>query len=184
MKTSISPKNIALIAALIAAAIGWRLLNHEYGFAYNLELVTAVSVLAALRFGWKAGLVTSLVAMVVSDIIIGNTNILIFTWGAFTLIGLGAALLRRLNGRTGLQIAAGVGFAALSSTVFFLITNFGVWLQGYYPPTIDGLILSYAMGIPFYKNMLIGNLILVPSAIAAWQLARSYYGAGYIAAYK
>lgn len=174
MKNSVPTKSLIAIAALVAVAIGWRLLNHQYGFAYNLELITAVSVLAVLRFGWKAGLIVPLAAMSVSDAIIGNTSILFFTWGTFALIGLLAVVLRRLNSRPGLQVLSGGAFAVVSSTLFFLVTNFGVWMQGYYPPTLDGLMTSYIMGIPFYKNMLIGNLVLVPAAIAAWQFVRSH----------
>lgn len=168
----LTKKSLAAIAGLIALAVIWRLVNHEYGLAYNLELVTAVSVIAVLRFGWKAGIVVPLATMAVSDAILGTSPIIIFTWSSFALIGLAAVILRRLEGRR--QILNGAGFALVSSTFFFLATNFGVWAQGYYPPTLDGLLLSYEMGIPFYRNMLIGNLILVPAAVAAWQFVRHY----------
>ena len=42
----------------------------------------------------------------------------------------------------------------------WIITDFGVWFFGtLYPKTVDGLIISYVAGIPFMKNMLIGNFV-------------------------
>ena len=52
--------------------------------------------------------------------------------------------------------------ALLSSTIFFIITNFAVWMSGgLYPHTMDGLILCYTMAIPFFGNTLAGTLFYV-----------------------
>ena len=46
-----------------------------------------------------------------------------------------------------------------SSLVFFIITNFGVWISGsMYSKDLFGLILCYTMAIPFYKGTLLGFL--------------------------
>ena len=45
-----------------------------------------------------------------------------------------------------------------SSVLFFLITNFGVWATGMYARNLSGLWESYAMGIPFFKNTVFGDL--------------------------
>lgn len=166
-------KNTLLITCLVALAIGWRIINHNYQFAPNLEIVTVTSVIAAVIMGWRAALIIPLASMILSDLIIGNSSIFIFTWGSFAIIGLGAVLLRKLNDKPKIQILSSVGFAAFSSFVFFIVTNFGVWLQGWYPATFAGLISSYVMAIPFYRTMLIGNLIMVPTAIAVWQLVKT-----------
>ena len=44
-----------------------------------------------------------------------------------------------------------------ASFLFFIVTNFGVWLYGY-PKTISGLISCYTLAIPFYRNALAGDL--------------------------
>ena len=55
-----------------------------------------------------------------------------------------------------------------SSVFFFAYTNFGVWLiGGLYPHTLTGLVSSYAMGLPFYRTMIIGNAFIVPLAIVS-----------------
>ena len=52
--------------------------------------------------------------------------------------------------------------ALLSATIFFVITNFAVWMSGsMYPLTIDGLLLCYTMAIPFFGNTLAGTLFYV-----------------------
>ena len=51
----------------------------------------------------------------------------------------------------------------LSSIVFFLFTNFGVWLIGY-PKTLEGLITCYIAAIPFFGYTLAGDLFYSYSA--------------------
>lgn len=49
-------------------------------------------------------------------------------------------------------------FLPLSSFLFFLISNFGVWYY-WYPHTIDGLMTCYLVAIPFYRNTLLGDVV-------------------------
>lgn len=45
-----------------------------------------------------------------------------------------------------------------ASFLFFLISNFGVWLF-WYPLTWQGLLTCYLLAIPFYAHTLVGDLI-------------------------
>lgn len=162
-------QKIAIITLLIISAVLWRLINNHYMIAPNLELITATSVIAALLFNYRAGMITAFGSMVVSDLIIGNSPIFIYTWTSFLLIGAGAGLLKKINGKNTKQIFASIGFAIISSLAFFLITNFGVWLEGWYSMNLAGFIECFTLAIPFYRTMLIGNIILVPSSVAALQ---------------
>lgn len=48
----------------------------------------------------------------------------------------------------------------LSASVFFLISNFGVWMSwSLYPHTMEGLSLCYVAAIPFFKYTLLSNLL-------------------------
>ncbi|HEX6742070.1 MAG TPA: DUF6580 family putative transport protein, partial [Sphingomicrobium sp.] len=53
-----------------------------------------------------------------------------------------------------------IGAAALASSIlFFLVTNFGVWLvMNYYPKTLAGLGACYAAAIPFFQNTVASDL--------------------------
>ncbi|NTW61706.1 hypothetical protein HGB24_03425, partial [Candidatus Saccharibacteria bacterium] len=143
MKNIKTTTAIILTAALISVAVGWRVINHEYAIAPNLEIVTTVSVIAAIVLGTRAALAVPLITMIASDLIIGNSSIFIYTWSSFALIGLGALVLKKLNAKPGRQIATSFGFAIASSFAFFAITNFGVWAQGWYPSTLAGLTQCY-----------------------------------------
>lgn len=48
----------------------------------------------------------------------------------------------------------------LSSFMFFVVTNFGVWLvDGLYAMNFEGLVNCYINAIPFYRNEFISNII-------------------------
>ena len=52
------------------------------------------------------------------------------------------------------------GGALGASLVFFIVSNFGVWLgSALYPLTAEGLIMCYTAAIPFFHYTLAGNLI-------------------------
>jgi hypothetical protein len=53
-----------------------------------------------------------------------------------------------------------VGAAAIAgSLLFFVITNFGMWLfSGFYPLTTAGLAACYVAAIPFFQNTVAGDL--------------------------
>lgn len=52
----------------------------------------------------------------------------------------------------------------LAPSVFFLISNFNVWLSAevVYSRDLSGLMTCYAAGLPFYKNALIATLVFLP----------------------
>lgn len=160
------PTSWLVAAGLIATAITWRFVNWDMAIAPNLEIVTASTLVAATFLSRRWAVVVPLAIMAVSDILIGNSNILLFTWSAFALIGGAGLLLRRLKGSAPKLMLASVGAAIGGSVFFFLYTNFGVWLLGdgvTYAHTWAGLMECYAMGLPFYRTMLVGNLVLVPA---------------------
>lgn len=55
-------------------------------------------------------------------------------------------------------------------SVFYLISNFGVWLGGtMYPMTPGGLAACYAAGIPFYGNSLISGVLFSGILFGAYE---------------
>jgi hypothetical protein len=52
-----------------------------------------------------------------------------------------------------------VGAALASSVSFFLISNFAVWAAWQmYPKTLNGLMMSYAAGLPFFRGTVESDL--------------------------
>ncbi len=166
-----------VLAALIAVvAIMWRFYNYTHGVAPNLELITMTAMLAVLMLPRRVAWLVPVTAVAVSDIFIGNTNILWFTWSAWAVTGLAALLLPLYAKSDKATILAGTGLGLLASVWFFVWTNFGVWLLAdgsFYERSWSGLLASYVAGIPFFRTMFVGNLIIVPVALGAYVLACS-----------
>ena len=64
--------------------------------------------------------------------------------------------------------------AALSgSFLFFIITNFGVWLtSGYYPIDIDGIFTCYILALPFFGNTIAGSLFYTALMFGGYELLK------------
>lgn len=80
------------------------------------------------------------------------------TWGWYAaIVVLGSVLLSRKT--TVSRVGAGI---VLAPTSFFLLTNFAAWaaMPQLYPRSLAGLGLSYAAGLPFYRNDLLSTTIV------------------------
>ena len=61
------------------------------------------------------------------------------------------------------------GFVA--STIFFVISNLGVWYSGgLYPHTLDGLKQCFVMALPFFKNQMLGDMIYLSAFLVVESL--------------
>lgn len=68
----------------------------------------------------------------------------------------GMGILRNSNLSWGRIGGAAVG----ASIIFYLLSNFGVWMGGMmYPKTFTGLIACYVAALPFFGMSLAANLI-------------------------
>lgn len=99
----------------------------------------------------------------------GGEQLLVYLSFALV-ISLGFVLRKR---RSYLWVA-GTGFAG--ATLFFLVSNFGVWLFGgelRYPHTLAGLWECYVAAIPFYRNSLISMAVFLPVLFSPLTLRQS-----------
>ena len=116
----------------------------------NFTPVLAMTFYGTLIFG-RSSLVYIVLAYAVSDLFIGFHNQLIWTWGSLFLIGFIGPYFKNLFGRfTGVF---------LSSLIFFMFTNLGVFLSGYYGFGFESLILCYTLAIPFFTNTFLSTII-------------------------
>ncbi len=94
------------------------------------------------------------------------------TWAWYAaVIVLGHLLLR--SRQSAARIATAV---VLSSTTFFLASNFVAWsgLPGIYPHTFSGLMSAYISGLPFYRNDLLSTTLVTGLAFGLPALARHW----------
>jgi len=156
------------LALLFLLAFGERVL---FDFGANMELVTTALILSSFYVGRKTSFWLIFFIMLGSDLLIGNTNIFIFTWSGFLIPSL---LAHKFSGRRNPISRTVNGLLAGISTVgfFFVWTNFGVWLLGsMYPKTLQGLILSYINALPFLRMQAISTLVFIPFGFLLTELA-------------
>jgi len=145
-----------------------RLIPHPPNF--TPILATAIYTPYIINDKWIAMLIP-LSAMFIADIIIGFHPYMLWVYGAIGLSTLISNWSMRFNKK---YIQLGV-MAILSSILFFIITNFAVWIiWDYYPTTIDGLIICYIKAIPFFQNTLLGTIIYTALITITIQKGRKY----------
>ncbi len=58
------------------------------------------------------------------------------------------------------SVAKILGASLVGSTIFFLLTNFAVWLQQpFYAKTSAGLLQAYVMALPFFEKQIFSDLV-------------------------
>ena len=112
-------KNLKILFGFFLTIMFFRYIPH----LPNFTPVLAMTFYGTIIFG-RSSLIYILLAYAISDIFIGFHNQLIWTWGSLFLIGFIGPYFKSLFGRfTGVF---------LSSLLFFMLTNLGVFLSGYY----------------------------------------------------
>jgi len=167
---------ISLFLILFGAAA--RIFMVEFFQIPNFEIVTALALIAGAFLGGIFFFIIPLGIISVSDIYMGNSSILIFTWSAFIVIGFFGWLARKNKNLSCYFVAKMTAVGLASSLFFYIYTNFGWWLlSNMYPPTLGGLIHCYVAGLPFLKNTLLGNFFFVPVLVSLSLIAQKHYSA-------
>jgi len=148
-------KNKIIPLLLIILGISTRFLPHPA----NFTSIGAIALFGGLYLPKKYSIILPLIAMFISDIFIGfySWQIMLSVYLSFALAGV-IGLWARMH-KTLVNV---ISSSILISVSFFLITNAAVWYFGtMYSHNFAGLIQSYVMAIPFFKNQLLGDLFYV-----------------------
>jgi hypothetical protein len=153
----LNKRSIFLVGIVVAAALA-RLAPHPL----NVTPIAAMALFGGACYrDRKLAYLLPLAAMFLSDLILGFTRydvrILLGSQPVVYACILATAGLGKLIGdrRSPFQ----VGAAALAgSLLFFVVTNFAVWLGGqFYPLTGSGLADCYVAAIPYFRNSVLGD---------------------------
>ena len=117
----------------------------------NFTSLIALSFYVPAIFGSRYMPVV-LLSFVFTDIVIGFHNTLLFTWGSVIFIGIFSRYFTK-------SILTRISGALTGALIFFIITNFGVWVSGMYQANLNGLVESYVMGLPFFGYSLVSTFI-------------------------
>ncbi len=160
-----NPRFLVLTGLIVLAAAA-RLLPH----LPNFTPIVAIALFGGAYFSNKRmAYVVPFLAMLASDYFLGFHSTILFVYAGFALaVGIGFLLRKKFS-------AIRLTGAILSGAVlFYLITNFGVWLMtGMYPMTLSGLADSYIAGIPFFQYSLLGDIFYSTVLFGAFELAKN-----------
>ena len=158
---------LPVVAVLLILAAVFRTQPH----LSNTTPFFAVTVLVGFVLGsTRAGLAgaLSVLAMFVGDLIIGLHSTMLFVYAGIAMASLfgavGSDFIMKRQSWLGRAFSAFI-VSGLASTIFFIITNFGVWLVGLdsglamYPMNFAGLIECFTLAIPFFTRSLGADLL-------------------------
>lgn len=142
--------NKFVVFILIAIGIVSRLIPHTP----NFTPLGAIALFSGYYLPKQYSLVIMMVILFISDAFLGFHPTMPWVYGSFILISiLGSTFKGRFNNRNF------VLFPLISSLLFFLITNFGVWITGsMYTHDLSGLLECYLMALPFFRMTIIADM--------------------------
>ena len=117
----------------------------------NFTSLLALSFYIPAVFG-KRYIPVVVLALLFTDLFIGFHSTIIFTTGSVILIGLISNYFNR-------SITFRIFGALTGALIFFVLSNFGVWLNGSYGYSLNGIISCYFLAIPFFGYSIISTII-------------------------
>lgn len=151
---------------VIASAILLRLLPHPA----NMAPIGALALFGGAYIDKKYAFFLPILALLLSDMILGFHSTMIFVYGSFLITGAIGYFLRKHKTFGALTLGS-----LTSSTVFFLITNTGVWLTTpsfVYAKSLSGYMNCLAMGLPFFRYTILGDLLYLGTFCLTYVLVK------------
>lgn len=156
------------ICLLITLLVFSRLIPHPPNFTPIISIVILSSIL------FQTFLITSIVfllSMFFSDLIIGLYPDIVFTY--VTLMITGILFYYFFNKISYRNL---VLYSFLGSLIFYLITNFFVWMSSnIYEQSFNGLIQCYVLAIPFFTNTIISTIFFSFLTLFCLDKIKKYY---------
>jgi hypothetical protein len=153
------------VAILVAATL--RLVPHPP----NFTPIGAMALFSGAYLGRKGviAFAAPLGALLLSDLVLGFYRGMPTVYFSVALVVIIGWL--SLQRTSPLRIGAA---AIASSVLFFVVTNFGMWLSsGFYPRTLAGLEACYVAAIPFFQNTVAGDLFYATLLFGGWKVAET-----------
>lgn len=182
MKQNNNTRVVLLCTALILFATLSRIINAELHF-YNFGPLVAIGLLSGAVMKNKSyAYLLPLGAYLLSDLYMqfvhGNGFYGIsqfFVYGGMALVVLLGTFMKKVNA------AKVLGFSLGGSLVFWVVSNFGVFLGGYWGTGFEGLSTTYLMALPFYTkdgtslflNAIVGDLIFSGVLFGAYAVLKN-----------
>ncbi len=154
-----------LITLMVVAAAFVRLIPHPPNFAP----IAAIALFGGAYYSKKSfAYLIPISAMFVTDLILGFHSAMWAVYLSFIfIVAIGMIMIKKKN------VKNVVLASLISSVLFFVLTNFAVWLSGMtYPMNLVGLGACFTAAIPFFQNTLIGDLVFTGAMFGIYELAK------------
>jgi len=168
-------KRTAWIALLILVGVLSRWLPHPPNFSAFL----AISLFAGFVLPLPAAVIVPVVSVFLGDALLGFHDLMWVVYLSLIPVVFMGRLMPKLNSLPKAWLTwGGLGLAA--SVLFFVTTNFAVWMAssqpatgalGSYPHTWQGLVECYVMAIPFFHNSVLATWIYMGALEAVRRLS-------------
>lgn len=173
---NIDKQKVLLAGMLVAAGVLCRIFLHDFfssvinpittnGFAAPLDvffIIATVALLSGVLLGKYYTFIVPLGVITITDIFyaivdpqtqgLWTTYLFLFTWSGYVIIALLGSRTKRKTEVNRQLIPRLLGAGVLGVVSYDLWTNFGFWLGfsklGFYPQTVEGLVIVYIGGIP------------------------------------
>ena len=150
-------KKERVLISFIIVAVLVRLFPHPP----NVAPITAVALFAGTHFSRKHWVILMpILAMLVTDVFLGFSMITPIVYLAFVGVTALGFVLKKMN----------IGTVLLSSLLFFVVTNLGVWFL-YYPLTPEGLMTCFTLALPFFGYAVVGDLFFSAALLFGYRYA-------------
>jgi hypothetical protein len=160
-----SKKNLIIIMlSMFGIGLVMRLVPHPG----NFSPVAAIALFAGFYFSKKWAIILPLAIMFLSDLAIGTYDwkLMAVVYACMALAG-AIGVMARKHKNTATIITSSLAV----SVIFFLATNFAVWLfSAWYTRDFSGLMQCYALAVPFFRNNLLGNLFYTGVFFGSYEL--------------
>tara|TARA_B100000900_G_C20376075_1_gene632443 strand:+ start:295 stop:783 length:489 start_codon:yes stop_codon:yes gene_type:complete len=124
-----------------------RFIPHPPNFTSLIALSFYIPAVFGLRY-----IPVVILSLFFTDLIIGFHSTMLFTYGSVILIGLISEYFNK-------SILFRICGALLGAMIFFLISNFGVWLSGSYGYNFNGFLSCYILALPFFGYTILSTLV-------------------------
>ena len=159
--------NKLIIIAIIIFAAFTRLIHHPP----NFTPIIAIGLFGGAYFqDRRLAFLIPLITMIISDAFLGFHATMIFVYSSLIFVSMmGMSLKNRITLTNCTVITFG------GSLLFFLVTNFGVWIMsGFYEKSIVGLLTCYSMALPFFHNTLAGSVVYSTIMFGGYEGLKNY----------
>ncbi len=191
MKEKVNIRFIVLLLIIILVG-AWRVLtaSSELSAWSNFSPIGAMALFGGSYFIQRyKSYIFPLLVLFLSDFVLMQTiykqygNGILYeqwywTYGSFAImVLLGEVIIKKVSWKSVLLGSLAAAFA------HFVFSNFGVWLKGGIDPVsgmpytkdLSGLLSCYVAAIPYFRNLLMGNVIFGTLLFGGFELAKNRY---------